>query len=123
MYSITSFGKTLKFISSFVGKYDRLKTLYPIIEVRSWGDNFCIVYPFEPSSKYKGGHLEDIFIFLKECKDVGIVYRNIHPDNFVLTKVGLKLIHSEFIGRNPKHLDLYPPKIVMVFEKMERDKK
>lgn len=84
--------KQRSFITSLVGKFNGLKTLYQIIEVRSWGDNFCIVYKFEKSSKYVGGHLKEILLFLMECKDAGIIYRNIHPDNFVITKTGLKLI-------------------------------
>lgn len=50
-------------------------------------------------------------------------YKTIEEWEEIFSKAGLKLIHSEFIGKKPKPLDLYPPKIVMVFEKMEKDKK
>jgi hypothetical protein len=50
-------------------------------------------------------------------------YKTIEEWEEIFGKVGLKLIHSDFIGKTPKYLDLYPPKIVMVFEKMEKNKK
>ena len=50
-------------------------------------------------------------------------YKTIEEWEEIFSKAGLKLIHSEFIGKKPQHLDLYPPKIVIVFEKMEKDKK
>ncbi len=50
-------------------------------------------------------------------------YKTIEEWEEIFSKAGLTLIHSEFIGKKPKHLDLYPPKIIMVFEKMEKDKK
>ncbi len=50
-------------------------------------------------------------------------YKTIEEWEEIFSKAGLKLIHSDFIGKSPKHLDLYPPKIVMVFEKMEKNKK
>ncbi|UCE74561.1 MAG: class I SAM-dependent methyltransferase, partial [Methanomassiliicoccales archaeon] len=80
------------FISSLVEKLKGYKTLYPIAEVRTWREHFCIVYPYEESTEYKGGYLDDIYLFLKECKDAGIVYRNVHPNNFIVTNTGLKLI-------------------------------
>lgn len=30
---------------------------------------------------------------------------------------GLKLVYSEFIGKPPKEMDIFPPKIILVFEK------
>lgn len=82
----------MAFISSLVGKLEGLETIYPILEVRRWGEHTCIVYPYEPSSEYKGGRLEEILTFLRECREAGIVYTNVHPDTFVVTDTGLKLI-------------------------------
>lgn len=44
-------------------------------------------------------------------------YKTMEKWKSLFEKEGLKIIHSEFIGRSPKNLDLFPPKAFMVFEK------
>ncbi len=44
-------------------------------------------------------------------------YKTMEEWENVFKKEGLNLIFSEFIGENPKNLDLFPPKAVMIFEK------
>lgn len=50
-------------------------------------------------------------------------YKTMENWENLFEKEGLKTIHSEFIGKSPKNLDLFPPKVFMVFEKTGRMKK
>jgi hypothetical protein len=45
-------------------------------------------------------------------------YKTIEQWNTFFKKNGLKKVHSEFIVENKKSPDLYPPKAIMVFEKI-----
>lgn len=44
-------------------------------------------------------------------------YKTMEEWKNIFERSGLKLIFLDFIGKNPKNLDLFPPKAVMVFEK------
>ena len=81
-----------RFLEGLVGRFDRLKTLFPIRELRSNGDEVALVYPYHSGGKYTGGFLDDVLTFLRECRDAGIVCRNVHPDNFIVTSQGLRLV-------------------------------
>lgn len=50
-------------------------------------------------------------------------YKTMEEWKRIFEKNGLNLIYSEFIGGKSKNVDLYPPKIVLVFDKMEKNKK
>ena len=68
--------------------------LYPLM-VSGDGTNqnpFVVQYPYEKSRPYSGGFAQDMCDFLLECKQAGILSRNIHPDNFIVTRNGLKFI-------------------------------
>ncbi len=81
-----------RLLESLAGRLDGCQTLCSLREVRTAGDGLIIVYPFEDSQPYRGGHLDEILTFLRECREAGIVSRNVHPDNFIVTSGGLKFI-------------------------------
>ena len=60
--------------------------------MRRDGDHVVAVYPYETGVKYEGGHLQGLLTLLRECRHAGIACRNIHPDNLIVTPVGLKFI-------------------------------
>lgn len=74
------------------GRLDGYKTLCALQEVRSVGNDLIIVYPFEDGQRYRGGLLDDMLTFLRECRTAGIVFRNVHPKNFIVTSGGLRFI-------------------------------
>jgi SAM-dependent methyltransferase len=45
-------------------------------------------------------------------------YKTMEKWRNLFEREGLKIIHSEFIGKSPENLDLFPPKVFMIFEKM-----
>ena len=81
-----------RLIESLAGRPDSYKTLCSIMEVRRSGDGLVMVYPFEESRPYRGGRLDDVLTFLRECRDAGIISRNVHPDNFIVARDGLRFI-------------------------------
>lgn len=68
------------------------RTLYPVAVM--WKDDALPVftYPYEPSTPYVGGHADDLVTFLREATRAGFVMSNVHPDNFVVTGGGLRLV-------------------------------
>ena len=80
------------FLQSLIGKMSGCRTLPDVREVRQWGDHVVLIYPYEEGSPYTGGHLEELIIFLRECRAAGIACRNLHPDNLLVTPSGLKFI-------------------------------
>jgi SAM-dependent methyltransferase len=68
------------------------RTLYPV-EVERRPDGLPLFsYPFEPSTPYSGGRPDELITFLREARTVGFVMSNVHPDNFVVTDGGLRLV-------------------------------
>ena len=80
------------FLQSLAGELPGYQTLPGLTEVRASGDRVVVVYPYEPGTAYGGGCLEDLLTLLRECRQAGIACRNIHPDNLLVTKSGLKFI-------------------------------
>jgi SAM-dependent methyltransferase len=68
------------------------RTLYPV-RVEWRGDDLPVFsYPYEPSTPYRGGRIDDLVTFLREARDAGFTMSNVHPDNFVVSSTGLKLV-------------------------------
>lgn len=82
----------IAFLQSLTGKLSGYRTLPPLLEVRRKNGHVVAVYPYEPSTKYDGGHLDGILSLLRECRQAGIACRNIHPDNIRVTSSGLRFI-------------------------------
>ncbi len=81
-----------RLIESLVGRLDGYNALCAISDVRRCGNDLVISYPFEEGKPYRGGRLDDMLAFLRECRAAGIVSRNVHPDNFIVIQGGLKFI-------------------------------
>ena len=82
----------LSFLESLTGRLTRFSSLPDILQVDVGEDRLVIKYPYEAGQKYAGGHLDELLILLRECKEAGISCRNMHPDNLLVTPSGLKLI-------------------------------
>ena len=80
------------FLKNLVGKWQNTKALYPILEFRAEGPHAVLVYPYEEGEEYRGGHGAGLVRLLQECLENGVVCRNIHPSNMIVTRTGLRLI-------------------------------
>lgn len=49
-------------------------------------------YPYQPSVPYRGGRADEFVTFLREATQAEFVMSNVHPDNFVVTERGLRLV-------------------------------
>lgn len=82
----------IAFLGTLVKSWRHMKTLYTIEDFQVIDGKAVLVYPYEESDPYRGGYLDDILTFLRECRKVGVVCTNVHPSNFRVTKSGLKFI-------------------------------
>lgn len=82
----------LAFLRSLVGRFDGATSLYPLREVRTTGARVVITYPFESSRLYRGGHASGLLTLLHDCRRVGVVCSNVHPDNLVVVAESVKLV-------------------------------
>lgn len=85
-------GHRAAFLRSLAGKLSGYKTLPDILEVRQRDAHTVAVYPYEEGTRYDGGHLDGLLTLLRECRHAKIACRNIHPDNILVTKSGLRFI-------------------------------
>ena len=82
----------IAFLKSLVGKWSGYGALPDIQEIRVRGDETAAVYPYEAGERYAGGRLADMLKLLRECRDAGVVCYNIHPDNIIAARGGLRLV-------------------------------
>ena len=80
------------YLRSLVGRLSGYGTLPDVSEVRQRGAHVVAAYSYEEGTAYEGGHLDGLLSLLRECRHAGIACRNIHPDNLLVTKSGLRLI-------------------------------
>ncbi|MFL5358175.1 glycosyltransferase [Archangium sp.] len=80
------------FLRGLVGRWRGTRVLYPLLRLHEEGVHAALVYPYEPSTPYEGGHAEGFVRLLQECRQQGIVFRNITPSNLRVTAEGLRLI-------------------------------
>jgi broad specificity phosphatase PhoE/SAM-dependent methyltransferase len=83
---------TLATLKEFAARIESPKHLYPLTRVEVRDETLLVVYPFEASVPYSGGHGTELIALLRECKSCGITFRNMHPKNLRVTSSGLKLI-------------------------------
>lgn len=83
---------TLETLQTLRNRLDRPKHLYPLLRVEVLDETLLIVYPYEPTEPYTGGHGADFIDLLRECKTSGIIFRNMHPKNLRVSPTGLKLV-------------------------------
>ena len=82
----------IAFLKSLVGKWGGYDALPDIQEIRARGGEMAAAYPYEAGERYAGGRLADMLKLLRECRDAGVVCYNIHPDNLIAARGGLRLI-------------------------------
>ena len=78
--------------SPLAGAWKDTRCLYPILAFHEWGHRAVLVYPFEPSEPYTGGHGPGMVELLAECRRHGVVCRNLHPDNLRVVAGRVRLI-------------------------------
>ena len=74
-------GSTLDYLRTLVGAWSNTRSLYPLLAFNQEGHDSVLTYPFEPSEPYTGGHGLGLVNLLVECRQQGVLCRNIHPDN------------------------------------------
>lgn len=80
------------FLRSSVGAWPDACCLYPLLELHESGHDTVLVYPYEPSEPYTGGHGPGLVELLVECRRYGVVCRNLHPDNLRVIDSRVRLI-------------------------------
>ena len=78
--------------SPLAGAWKDARCLYPILAFHEWGHRAVLVYPFEPSEPYTGGHGPGMVELLAECRRHGVVCRNLYPDNLRVVAGRVRLI-------------------------------
>ena len=80
------------FLRSLAGAWSGARCLYPILGFHESGHRAVLVYPYEPSEPYAGGHGPGLVDLLVECRRFGVVCRNLHPDNLRVADGRVRLI-------------------------------
>ena len=80
------------FLRTLLGAWSDTRCLYPLLALHESGHRAVLVYPFEASEPYCGGHGPGMVDLLAECRRHRIVCRNIHPDNLRVVDGRVRLI-------------------------------
>ena len=80
------------FLPSLVGAWNDTRNLYPIIDFRQSGHRAVLVYPYEVSEPYAGGHGPGMIDLLVECWRHRVLCRNLHPANLRVVGDRVRLI-------------------------------
>ena len=98
VFKVFDYWKTLHsesaaaFLRSLVGAWTDARCLYPLLDFRESGHHAVLVYAFEASEPFTGGHGSGMVELLAECRRYGIVCRNLHPDNLRVVDGRVRLI-------------------------------
>lgn len=79
-------------LRGITGTWKDTRHLYPILDFHESGYRAVLVYPFEDSEPYSGGHGASIVAMLRECKSKDVVCRNIDPANLRVVDGRVRLI-------------------------------
>ena len=80
------------FLRSLVGAWKDTRCLYPILDFREAGHRAVLVYPYEASEPYAGGHGPGMVELLVECRQHRVVCRNLYPANLRVVDGQVRLI-------------------------------
>jgi GT2 family glycosyltransferase len=80
------------FLRSLIGAWEGTEALYPLRRLIENGQDAILVYPYEPSEPFTGGHAAGIVHLLRECRAHGVVCRNLHPRNLRVVADRVRLI-------------------------------
>jgi glycosyltransferase involved in cell wall biosynthesis len=78
------------FVRELVGKLGRSISLPRLNLLDELGGHIVARYPYEPSEPYQGGKGPSLYRMLIECRELGLVFNNLHPKN--LRVVGDRLL-------------------------------
>ena len=95
----------LAFLRTLVGAWANARCLYSILYFHEWGHHAVLIYPFEQSKPYAGGHGLGMVELLAECWRHGVVCHNIHPKNLRVVDGRVRLIDygSDIRPLNSEH--------------------
>ena len=82
----------LAFLRTLVGAWANARCLYSILDFHEWRHHAVLIYPFERSKPYAGGHGLGMVELLAECWRHGVVCHNIHPKNLRVVDGRVRLI-------------------------------
>ena len=85
-------ASTRTLLGSLVGAWSGARYLYPLSRFNESGSRAVLVYPFEASAPYAGGHGPGMVGLMAECHRYRVVCRNIHPDNLRVVDGRVRLI-------------------------------
>ncbi len=80
------------YLRTLIGAWKDARYLYPILDFHECKHRAVLVYPFEVSEPYTGGHGPGMVELLAECRRYGVVCRNLHPDNLRVVDGRVRLI-------------------------------
>ena|GEM_PF-426162 len=69
-----------------------LERLYQLARLEEVDGVLILAYAYEPSEPYRGGHGRDLIELCRECKRLGLVFRNMHPKNLRVAPSGVRLV-------------------------------
>ena len=85
-------GSQRDYLSSLVGRWTNTGSLYSIEAFRVFRGRAVLVYPYEATTPYRGGHGPGLVALIKECREYGVVCWNLHPSNIRVRDDRLKLV-------------------------------
>jgi GT2 family glycosyltransferase/SAM-dependent methyltransferase len=80
------------FLRSLIGAWAGTEALYPLRRLIEHGQDAILVYPYESSAPFTGGHAAGIVRLLRECRERGVVCRNLHPRNLRVAGDRVRLV-------------------------------
>ncbi|MCC6874789.1 MAG: glycosyltransferase [Sandaracinaceae bacterium] len=80
------------FLRGLVGAWRDTEALYPLRRLVEQGPHVVLVYPYEPTEPYVGGQGRGIVQLLRECREHGIAFRNMHPRNLRVVGERVRLV-------------------------------
>lgn len=83
---------TFNYLRTLVGSWQNTRSLYPLLAFHQKGRDALLMYPYEHSEPYRGGHGVGLVNLLVECRKQGVACRNIHPDNLRVVDGRVRLI-------------------------------
>ncbi|HRI08541.1 MAG TPA: class I SAM-dependent methyltransferase, partial [Nannocystaceae bacterium] len=85
-------GAHRAWLRTLVGRWSGAGGLPTLLDVHDDGPRAVLVRSFEESRAYTGGLAEGLLQLLRECRDHGIVCRNLHPSNLRVVGEAVRLI-------------------------------
>ncbi|MES1928868.1 putative glycosyltransferase [Salinisphaera dokdonensis CL-ES53] len=85
-------GAQRNYLNSLIGQWTDAGALYSLEAFRVIRGRAVLVYPYEATNPYRGGHGPGLVALIKECREYGVVCWNLHPSNLRVRGDRLKLV-------------------------------